>query len=40
MSSYVFLFLISFYMNSGEMGYMRLELGKNLLGIEGEVAWV
>jgi hypothetical protein len=23
----------------GEMGYMRLELGKNLLGIEGEVAW-
>lgn len=24
----------------GEMGYMRLEAGKNLLGIEGEVAWV
>lgn len=24
----------------GEMGYMRLEVGKNLLGIEGEVAWV
>mmetsp|Transcript_18948 Transcript_18948/g.45758 ORF Transcript_18948/g.45758 Transcript_18948/m.45758 type:complete len:380 (-) Transcript_18948:177-1316(-) len=24
----------------GEMGYMRLELGKNLLGIEGEIAWV
>jgi hypothetical protein len=23
----------------GEMGYMRIELGKNLLGIEGEVAW-
>jgi cathepsin X len=23
----------------GEMGFMRLELGKNLLGIEGEVAW-
>jgi cathepsin X len=23
----------------GEMGYMRLEAGKNLLGIEGEVAW-
>ena len=23
-----------------EMGYMRLETGKNLLGIEGEVAWV
>jgi len=23
----------------GEMGYMRLEMGKNLLGIEGEVAW-
>jgi hypothetical protein len=22
-----------------EMGYMRLEAGKNLLGIEGEVAW-
>ena len=22
------------------MGYMRLEVGKNLLGIEGEVAWV
>jgi hypothetical protein len=22
------------------MGYMRLEAGKNLLGIEGEVAWV
>jgi hypothetical protein len=22
------------------MGYMRLEMGKNLLGIEGEVAWV
>lgn len=22
------------------MGYMRLETGKNLLGIEGEVAWV
>jgi len=21
------------------MGYMRLEMGKNLLGIEGEVAW-
>jgi hypothetical protein len=21
------------------MGYMRLEAGKNLLGIEGEVAW-
>ena len=24
----------------GEMGYIRLEVGKNLLGIEGEVAWV
>ena len=24
----------------GEMGYMKLETGKNLLGIEGEVAWV
>ncbi|KAG7361557.1 outer membrane autotransporter barrel domain containing protein [Nitzschia inconspicua] len=23
-----------------EMGYMRLEMGKNLLGIEGEIAWV
>jgi len=23
----------------GELGYMRLEMGKNLLGIEGEVAW-
>ena len=23
----------------GEMGYMRLAVGKNLLGIEGEVAW-
>lgn len=23
----------------GEMGYMRLEMGKNLLGIEGEIAW-
>jgi cathepsin X len=23
----------------GEMGYMRIEAGKNLLGIEGEVAW-
>ena len=23
----------------GEMGYMRLELGKNLLTIESEVAW-
>jgi hypothetical protein len=22
------------------MGYMRLEMGKNLLGIEGEIAWV
>ena len=22
-----------------EMGFMRLEAGKNLLGIEGEVAW-
>jgi hypothetical protein len=22
------------------MGYMRLAMGKNLLGIEGEVAWV
>jgi hypothetical protein len=22
------------------MGFMRLEVGKNLLGIEGEVAWV
>jgi hypothetical protein len=21
------------------MGYMRLEMGKNLLGIEGEIAW-
>ena len=21
------------------MGYMRLEVGKNLLGIEGEIAW-
>jgi hypothetical protein len=25
---------------TGEMGYMRLAMGKNLLGIEGEVAWV
>jgi cathepsin X len=24
----------------GEMGFMRLEMGKNLLGIESEVAWV
>ena len=24
----------------GEMGFMRLEMGHNLLGIEGEVAWV
>lgn len=24
----------------GEMGFMRLEAGKNLLGIEGEIAWV
>ena len=23
----------------GEMGYMRIEMGKNLLGIEGEIAW-
>jgi len=23
----------------GEMGYMRLQIGSNLLGIEGEVAW-
>jgi len=23
----------------GEMGYIRVEAGKNLLGIEGEVAW-
>mmetsp|Transcript_19107 Transcript_19107/g.27485 ORF Transcript_19107/g.27485 Transcript_19107/m.27485 type:complete len:355 (+) Transcript_19107:74-1138(+) len=23
----------------GEMGYIRLEMGKNLLGIEGEIAW-
>lgn len=23
----------------GEMGYMRIEAGKNLLGLEGEVAW-
>jgi len=23
----------------GEMGYMRLEMGKNLLGIEGEIAF-
>jgi hypothetical protein len=23
----------------GELGFMRLEAGKNLLGIEGEVAW-
>lgn len=23
----------------GEMGYMRLEMGKNLLGIEGAIAW-
>lgn len=22
------------------MGFMRLEVGKNLLGIEGEIAWV
>jgi hypothetical protein len=21
------------------MGYMRLEMGKNILGIEGEIAW-
>ena len=26
-------------MTSGEMGYMRLAMGKNLLGIEGEIAW-
>jgi len=24
----------------GEMGYIRVQAGKNLLGIEGEVAWV
>lgn len=24
----------------GEMGYMRVEMGGNLLGLEGEVAWV
>jgi hypothetical protein len=24
----------------GEMGFMRLQMGHNLLGIEGEVAWV
>lgn len=23
----------------GEMGYMRVEMGKNILGLEGEVAW-
>lgn len=23
----------------GEMGYIRVEVGKNLLGLEGEVAW-
>lgn len=23
----------------GEMGFFRVELGKNLLGIEGHVAW-
>ena len=34
--SHVCLFLLS----TSEMGYMRLETGKNLLGIEGEVAWV
>jgi hypothetical protein len=23
----------------GEMGHMRLEMGKNLLGIESDIAW-
>jgi hypothetical protein len=23
----------------GEMGYIRVEMGKNILGLEGEVAW-
>jgi hypothetical protein len=23
----------------GEMGYMRLEMGKNLLGVESDIAW-
>ncbi len=23
----------------GEMGFMRVEIGQNILGIEGEVAW-
>jgi cathepsin X len=27
------------YSIQGEMGYMRIQAGKNLLGIEGEVAW-
>jgi cathepsin X len=27
------------FSRQGEMGYMRIEMGKNLLGIEGEIAW-
>ena len=23
----------------GEMGFMRVEIGQNILGIEGEIAW-
>ena len=34
----VFFSAVSF--RRGEMGFMRLEVGKNLLGIEGEIAWV
>jgi hypothetical protein len=31
--------LLYVFLDWGEMGYMRIQAGKNLLGIEGEVAW-
>ena len=29
-----------FFGFAGEMGFLRVEMGKNILGLEGEVAWV
>ena len=34
-----FLYVYLVYFQTGEMGYIRVEVGKNLLGLEGEVAW-
>lgn len=38
-TQFVNCFHCSKHNKKGELGYMRLEVGKNLLGIEGEVAW-